>query len=94
MEQKKRGGLIIWIIVAIATWFAYDTFFAKNWTVNYTPIGGNWWTIDAQSPKFHDQAECAAYAASMTTMSNTFRFNCGYKCKVGGATGLTCKKYL
>ena len=96
MEDKKSGGgsLLGTILIIAAIWFAYDSLFAKHWTVNYIPNGGSSWFIDTDSPKFRKQTECAAYAASMTTMSSLFRFSCGYKCKTGGYNGITCKKYL
>jgi len=96
MEDKQSGGgSILGLIIVIAVaWFAYDNLFAKHWTVNYAPNGGNWWTIDVQSPKFRKQTECADYAASMTTVSELFHYSCGYKCEPGGVNGITCKKYL
>lgn len=97
MEEKKRGGLLKWVIVALLLWFAYDNLLAKHWTVNwelrtFSPTDDQWFLAE-DAPKFKDKQQCIAYAADMDSLSEALRYDCGYKCKYSSNMLESCNDY-
>ena len=93
MEEKKGGGLLKWIIIALVVWFAYDNLIAKHWTVNWSIKSQNVWFKDEQSPKFRDKQQCISYAADMNVLAEAFKYDCGYRCKYDSNMLVSCKDY-
>ena len=73
MEEKKRGGLLKWVIIALLLWFAYDNLLAKHWTVNWElktfSSADDQWFLAEDAPRFKDKQQCIAYAADMSALS-------------------------
>lgn len=96
MEDKKRGGLLKWVIIALLVWFAYDSLLAKHWTVNWSfkNAAVTHSFKDTSSPSFRTKKECIAYAADMNSLAEALKYDCGYKCEYDSIdTLISCKDY-